>query len=541
MQNSTISVHLTLDQVRTTWEGLSEDIEPVAYGDYELSPQNIEDACELLLGANLDEVRQRANQELIPNTDNPEASKIHLVSATGNHLQVEREFVANRGYPEGINPAIVQRNTINAVQGDFLVINGPARQAVDSQSENVLDVGNDFYYYTSQALIAALASYEKLGPQSPHYEGINRLVNYIVENRGSLSINMYTMDDAMQIICLKLKDMASGLLEEPLDHLLVEANSRRVADFNTKRVLYNRPESRPDELTQLERLADGERLPRVPGFFTEEESDVELALARLKGMGLTHAAAKATESTDGSFIEIVSVDDTDSAIRHFRKLAEKGIGMIVEAGIKFPTFEKTLKSGRKISLKIVPAGHVESGKAHHTPALQMVSGTKWEGNVMCDERHWVEEFGFPREDYDVIIKTMEKLAQIQGMSVCGVDFAYGELMMDGNEAERVNGVGDNNFRKGGAETMRTLERELDGTGTYAATKVIKAEVSYERLSEMCNDPDILERLGLASGQLRPIASVSPGWAMIAVIADSPLAAMNLALEAEDLIYLNGSK
>jgi hypothetical protein len=521
---------ITHDGRAFRWEGFYT-------GPRFLDHSSLAAATQQLLGIELDQVPSAAARVLRPYVgDGHSAPAIILHSATPGLRSLEADLSdAQLGRtPDDVATYVEARAVSLARPGDIVVgRTEPWRLAAELAGIDLVTIPGIDFYYLSQAIIRLALDSHGQAPE------LARLAKALRDRPDTL-VRLYALDREIQVVLLFLARMAG------IEEVRTDANSPQVAEtWNAKAPLYPAIEdataitaavtAEPHELLAAEtelaplRRRLGVQVPVLPGYsidagpVDEAAFGQQLAAAgRLlrERYGLSRGCLKPSEAGAGARIVLgVALGDEDGLRELAARAWRSREAYVLEAHVEY--LRRPVTGGE---LRLAPSGHIRHGHVAEGLTLQLTSGTSWRGNVFLDEQRCAT-LGLTLDRYHAIVDGIEELhaaftEQALGLVTAGFDFAVGRVGGRFGD-EVILALQDPNMSSHGAEYLRHFIDDVHAAGgpRYAATKVICPAPGYTL--------EVLRALEAERGApdtSRVISAIPGRWGMIAVAADTPLAA-----------------
>jgi hypothetical protein len=563
----------TADGEPLRWEGFTTG--PVVLDDDEITA-----VSRLLLGLDLAEVSLQAARRLLPHVDGtgpqPPALLMHSATQTTKGFEGDLSDVQLGRLPYDVPGYLEARVVSLGRPGDLAVgRTEPWLEAVRLFGADHLDLGDRAHYYLSHALLAAATvragaagaagAVASLGHVPAHAPSVlDELVAW-VRAHPDVVVRLYALDQETQVFLLWLADAAG------LERLAVDANAPVVAQrWNRKNGLHptvaaaaaltpGADEPAPALLVREQEASDafgllGLRIPVLPGYRLERAGDaagfadqaVRAARMLRERHGLTSGCLKPCEAGDGARI-VAPVDLADEAVlaEHSRQAYRHGDDYLLEAFVRFPTFEA---GGR--TFIVAPSGHIRGG--HVTPGftVQLMHGCAWEGNAFFDAGD-AATFSLSPTQYTTMVSAMDAVLAAfgtdaaeregcrDGLVTGGVDFAVGHV--GGLHPDPVVAVIDLNLSSHGAEYLRAFHDAVRvATAEGAPVPHVATRVYRPAADARLTDTDkVVGELTPAGSTSRVVASVAGRWGMVGITGDDPLEAVRRVLALVEALTARG--
>jgi hypothetical protein len=523
------------------------DGEPVRWegfwvGPMELTPQELEEIAQRLLGLPLEAVPAAAEPVLLPSIHDDGTGPcivIHSATPVLRNLQGDLEEMT-RGHADDTATYMETRSVCLARPGDLVVGRSvPWRMAAEHSGIEAITVPPLDLYYLSQGLIKLMADSDGQAPQ------VQRMIAFLREHPDTV-VRLYSLDLELQIALLYL------MREAGLPRLFHDANSPEVAGYwNAKAPVYPRvtdvsalTADSPDELLRAEtefapmRKLLGLTYERLPGYAFAANNPLEmLDAARLlrSRYAITTGCLKPSKGGGGArIIPGLDLSDEEELQNHLKAFLGTGELLILEAQVDYTQ----LTIGDR-SVKFAPSAHVRRARLADGLTVQLSHKAQWQGNIYIDQRAG-PSIGISSATYDTIRRTVEDLrtclrARTLQLNTGGIDFAVGTVG-GAFKDRRFVAIQDPNLSSHGAEYLRRFVDYMDAIGgpRCAATKVVKPTFAGDLLA-ILNLPHPPLHQGT---RFQVIAAVPGRWGMLAAAATTPHLAVQEVLNFERNLIAN---
>lgn len=567
--------------------------------------QSLEQVADLLLGRNLEQVKTEADETLIPVTNTATSRQNPRIILTSGSEQINARdiemhtfMMEGREKAVGIDPAIITREAYMARPGDIVVGRSePWRQAVEKRRDTedgldieVIDIGNEEYYYTSEVLLKLAIDYDRNPTEDNPIAG---LIGQI-QDEPETSIRLYTLDKQMQVFLLWLKERSGK------STLNVEANTPEASEkWNHKKILYPTLEeakgidnidgpwemlAEEDKLSPLGKLIElsqgdevnngiERRFPRVPGYTVERLPDesVEEFQVRIRQAAdlmydryeIDKYCVKVAHSADGAGVhhslKTNGEIDEDKKEKDFATIVNEEIGdhvrsVVVEAHTDYIPLQIEYEFNGEKRIYEIPftiSNHLENGEGRNDMTIQFVEGNTWRGNATFSLDQ-IESFITSEGDQLMLNQAhrfIRSLANSFGILATteSAEVADQNPRMAQIVSELTNGVSKGGFDSGigtvggkFGDTPMLFVQDPNVRSTGAETAyAMKEKHPGEEIAAWVIEPDadaVDDIIELADEYgIGVIACVPPGWGQVYAHDGDPLTAICKILEFKDIL------